>query len=75
MSRNCCKISALQVRPTAIVSQAGVVQYGEPIELEAKLKVDLVVIGSVAVNQTFASGGFMLLLLMFLLVRFSCQTL
>eukprot|EP00746_Dinoflagellata_sp_MGD_P009664 gnl/MRDRNA2_/MRDRNA2_119711_c0_seq1.p1 gnl/MRDRNA2_/MRDRNA2_119711_c0~~gnl/MRDRNA2_/MRDRNA2_119711_c0_seq1.p1 ORF type:complete len:363 (-),score=75.56 gnl/MRDRNA2_/MRDRNA2_119711_c0_seq1:7-1095(-) len=32
------------------VTQQGVVQYGEPIELDAKIKVDLVVIGSVAVN-------------------------
>lgn len=31
-------------------TQAGVVEYGEPIGLEAKIKVDLIVIGSVAVN-------------------------
>ncbi|CAJ1454760.1 unnamed protein product [Effrenium voratum] len=31
-------------------TQAGVVAYGEPIELEADLKVDMVIIGSVAVN-------------------------
>jgi len=32
------------------VTQAGVVQYGEPIDLETKIKVDMIVIGSVAVN-------------------------
>ncbi|CAK9041018.1 unnamed protein product [Durusdinium trenchii] len=31
-------------------TQAGVVAFGEPIDLDAKLKVDMVIIGSVAVN-------------------------
>lgn len=32
------------------VTQAGVVQFGEPIDLDAKIKVDMIVMGSVAVN-------------------------
>mmetsp|Transcript_68690 Transcript_68690/g.212448 ORF Transcript_68690/g.212448 Transcript_68690/m.212448 type:complete len:379 (-) Transcript_68690:193-1329(-) len=32
------------------VSQAGVVEFGKPIDLETKIHVDLIVIGSVAVN-------------------------
>lgn len=31
-------------------TQQGVVQFGEPVELEAKIKVDMVIVGSVAVN-------------------------
>merc|ERR1719291_1562967 len=36
-------------------TQQGVVDYGEPIDLDAKIKVDMIVIGSVAVNA--AHGG------------------
>jgi len=36
-------------------TQQGVVDYGEPIDLDAKIKVDLIVIGSVAVSA--AHGG------------------
>jgi len=32
------------------VTQQGVVQFGEPIDLDAQIKVDMIVIGSVAVN-------------------------
>eukprot|EP00929_Paragymnodinium_shiwhaense_P015169 TRINITY_DN12320_c0_g1_i1.p1 TRINITY_DN12320_c0_g1~~TRINITY_DN12320_c0_g1_i1.p1 ORF type:complete len:395 (+),score=110.63 TRINITY_DN12320_c0_g1_i1:92-1276(+) len=45
---NPAKIGAQQIQYA--VTQAGVVEFGEPIDLEAQIKVDMVVVGSVAVN-------------------------
>jgi len=46
-------LNPVRIEPHKIgfaVTQAGVVEYGEPINLDSKIKVDLVIIGSVAVN-------------------------